>query len=724
MGTHYLGIYLPPGSQASQLNLITEVGWMRPLQWDPGTSALATVGQSNPSGTGGEYWFRVDVQNTSVGAWRTALQVISGEADVEMRESPFGPALLASDRILSDGFVLSNSQYGAGRTLWMVVRASPGSQWTLSAGEVFAHSLGDLSPVTGSGTNVIAGPEGMVFFKTTIPSETRGWRLWLGGDVGTLYVRRDQVAIGDGSGILRQSRQMLVVPPFLGADAFNGYYFVTVPAAPGGQVHLESAQQPVETIDFATNILAAVSQDAFPYRTYRVEVPVQQIAWQVNLQDLIGDPNLAIRRDRVPNEYHNDAFSDVGGLVGDSVTLVPASDNGVSGLSAGTYYVTVYGSGSFQCTLTNGPPAIPTVPFTFSITNELTGRAGWRYYTLPKEANQLGFYGWDLSLSNHPPGTEIAIRRNFVPGRWNFRNTDNFLDNFALGYSDLSSTSGRLLQPGHPTDTWYIGIYQPGLPLGAFSLSGGPMEPPVSINVSFDGAGNSVSVTNQPPNEWRYFKVVIPADANLLGWDLRLRDVTSSGSGMPQMYVKKDALPNYDNPNQPFVDLYGSTDMSGHRYEADGRESGPVVVASLGGGVGVTPGTYYVAVVDRLYGQTNSYRIESRGIGRSGYSIPVVALPFEGGMADVAGVPAREAVYYHVTVPEAQRSWKVKLGATTGESMLMVRSGFVPGNLAEGKRMQKAGNEHYALLPDPQGELIAAGTYYLAVVSESLSENS
>ena len=55
-----------------------------------------------------------------------------------------------------------------------------------------------------------------------------------------------------------------------------------------------------------------------------------------------------MRRDLVPNEFRNDAFSETPANVGASVTLVPpppGSGSGTPGLSDGTFYVTIYGPG-------------------------------------------------------------------------------------------------------------------------------------------------------------------------------------------------------------------------------------------------------------------------------------------------------------------------------------------------------------------------------------------
>ena len=63
--------------------------------------------------------------------------------------------------------------------------------------------------------------------------------------------------------------------------------------------------------------------------------------------------------------------------------------------------------------------------------------------------------------------------------------------------------------------------------------------------LAFDGPGNSVT-TNALAGQWRYFQVNVPTNTdangitNLLGWDIRLTNVTA---GNPQMVVCRDSLP-------------------------------------------------------------------------------------------------------------------------------------------------------------------------------------
>ncbi|MBM3883119.1 MAG: hypothetical protein FJ387_25960, partial [Verrucomicrobia bacterium] len=539
-GTWYLGVQQPAGS--GSYALYSEVGYLTALAWDPGLAADGTAVFTSTSPTGGDYFFTITAQNPNVGIWRTALHVLTGEAHVYLRPDGFASSPAAypygSARSGSDGLVLNTSQFTPGQVWYVLVRATPGAQWKLLSGDAFVHDLGPLAADGSSGASVTIRPDGIAYFRTTVPASTLAWRLWLQGGSSPIYVRRSAAPhpASQGSWDLRQNGAMLVVPPYLNAGTFNGSYFVGVPGDPGTRVDLDSRQHSVVDIPFdALHQVSATAAD-FPYVTYRTQVPVQQIAWQVSLTPSSGNPNLAIRRDLVPNEFRNDAFSDVPGTVGDSVTLVPAT--GTAGITDGTYYVTVYGATPFAASLTQGQPVVTDEPFRFTALNDASQRAGWRYYRVGITGgiqDQLGSLGWQLLLTGAPPGTEIALRRNALPGRWRFRDSDAGLAWGEAGHVDHSSTSGLLQRPGHQADIWYIGVYQPVAALGEFTLSGADLQ---GEPAAFDGA--SFTVASQPPGQWRYYRVDVPADSQVLGWDLRLSGVTA---GYPQMVVRRDALP-------------------------------------------------------------------------------------------------------------------------------------------------------------------------------------
>ncbi len=202
--TYFIGVYLPAGTPTNSVYTLTvETNWLRTLGWDPGTTDLGTQVYTNTSASGGDYYFKVTTQNTANGAWRTALCVLSGEADLYLRRG--SPALTyaydyASMRVGSDGIVLAQSaHWSPGQEWYLTVCATPGAQWTLLTGEAHVQQLPPLTDDAGSGTNAVIGPEGVRFFKTTIPSGTLAWRLGLNGMTNTILVDDTRAPILYGS---------------------------------------------------------------------------------------------------------------------------------------------------------------------------------------------------------------------------------------------------------------------------------------------------------------------------------------------------------------------------------------------------------------------------------------------------------------------------------------------------------------------------------------------
>lgn len=705
------------------------------LTWDPGQTAQGTVVLANPNTNGGNYWFQISPQTPSVGAWRTALNVQSGEADVYMNQS-YAPNLFgasfSSARTGSDGFVLDAAQFEPGQTWYILVHATPNAKWNLVSGDVFVHNLGILANDAASSTNATIGAEGMIFYRTVVPSTAPAWQIWLSGSNNMLYVRRSTVPTSYSSD-LSKSGQMLVVPPYLSGDV-NESYFVSVSGDPGTVIQLDSRQQAVLDIPFNSINNIIVKSTNRPYVTYRVQVPVQQIAWQLSLTPTIGSPNLAVRRGLVPNEYRNDAYSEPAQSVGASVTLVPPppdSGTGVPGLSDGTFFVTVYGTGAYSCSFNNANPVITPVPYVFGVTNEDVARSGWRYYALTNINEQLGSLGWQLQLSNQAPGTVLAIRRNAVPGQWNFRNYDNYLYTSAAGYVDKASSYGLLQDPGHQADIWYIGVYTPDDALRNFALHGDLLT---GRPVDFDGGITNIAV--QQPGEWGFFKFVIPSDT--MGWDLRLVNIT----GSPRFVVCRDTLPVDLNTSigwsPDYWNFSGGTNWPSGLQCADGDWTGSsyyrIPVLAMGMGNPLQPGTYYVGVQDPI--NVCGFTLQSRGIGVTSQSIRIKDLAFTGSVTNLS-LQSGEADYYRIVVPAGVPNFKLHLSALTGELLLKVQQQYLPNSRYVspygrvragygGQLAMKPGNEEFMLLPQNSGEFaegltLTPGTNYVAVVSQGVS---
>ena len=725
-GTYFIGVYQPGGVAGVDYQLGAEVGATADLGWDLGLTHEGTAAYTNASPLGGNYFFRALPQATVAGGWRVALKVISGEASVYARQGVFDPnpasyTVMRSERPGSDGFVVHSSQYTAGQTWHLCVAATPGAQWTLLSGEAYVLRLGALPGARDAAgvTNVEIGPEGMRFFQTTPAADTLAWRLGLAGATNDLLVKKGVIPLPLNTSTYdrRQPGQMLVVPSYLtGGDV----YCVGVAGAPGERIALESRQQEILDAAFLSTNTAAAGPSG--YVTYRLSVPVQQMAWFLAVTPLAGEANLCVRRDYVPNEWNNDAYSEVAGSTTDSLSLVPPT------LSDGTFFVTVYGSSNFTALLASGKPAVTEVEYVSTSVNNDPARVGWRYYQVADILAQLGSLGWELFLESQPPGTEIALRRNSVPGRWNYRQNNLPAVN-TKGYVDYSSVAGFLQRPGHQADVWYVGVYNPTNALGNFVLN---LREMTGTPVSFNGAGSAAAVSGQASGRFNYFRIEVPPGA--LGWDLRLTNVTS---GSPRLIVRRDLLPDSLATTPGWTPATDTNWLNGRQWAAaddwtdlprnnagvleDGR------ILACGMANPLTPGVYYAGVINAAGDLLPmSYSLASRGIG-PGYSIPVTPLAFSNGVAWISNLPPREAAYFQVTVPPGCDSWKTRLSTNSGEALLMVQKDALPSvaagalsplTFSGGRWVQKAGDEEYTLMQPGTNGPLPAGTYYLAVAGE------
>ncbi|MFZ4857128.1 MAG: hypothetical protein ACOYL3_12100, partial [Desulfuromonadaceae bacterium] len=258
------------------------------------------------------------------------------------------------------------------------------------------------------------------------------------------------------------------------------------------------------------------------------------------------------------------------------------------------------------------------------------------------------------------------------------------------------------------------------------------------IDLAF--TNSSLQINNQEANTWRYFKYTVPADA--LGWDLRLK----TSGGTPRMMVRRDLFPSAFGTNNGSM-TYRSDWPTGSQWEAGGDWTGRNYITYssvpdkskylvMGIGNPLEPGTYFVGVSGA---DVMSYTLESRGIGIGSDSSPTPILwpiqvgdiaSFSGGSAGGSGLAPREAAYYRLTVPAGTASWSVKLDATLGESLLLLRHGRIPNIAAasydsdslsyfSGAKRHKSGAEYfYKYQPASGATTITPGVYYLAVVSE------
>jgi hypothetical protein len=709
-GAYYIGVISTINSMARPYTVQLDTNQAAMLAWDPGVTHEGTQVYTNLSGRGGDYYFQITTGNPSLGAWRTALRVLSGEANLYLRRGVW-PTVSTNDfkseRNGSDGVLLSSAgQFTANEVWYVLVHALEGAQWTLVSGSPYVLDLGIIAANGASSSGPVeVGPEGMRFFKAVANADMLAWRLWLRSTnyvTNMLYIKKAGVplAIQNGSEFSRQG-QALLVPPYL---SVGQQYFIGVQGAPGQTLDLDCRQQPI--LDLAYDASFTTNVTGYGYLTFRVRIPTDQVAWQLTLPSTNGNPNLAVRKQQVPNESLNDAFSELSRTVPDNLALVPP------GLSGDTYYyVTVYSStNKFQFTLVSGPAIVTDIQYVSTTLNTDTNRIGWRFFRVSNlDPAQQRTLGWDLALSNFAPGTLIALRRNAAPGIWSFMGPGQ------AKYYDFLSTAEYLQEPGHQQDTWYIGVYNPSNQLGKFTLTTKELE--------FQPLADQAPLvrSNVLGGRWEFFSMVVPNDPNILGWDLRVTNVLA---GQPQIVIArgvlpKDTLNTFSAPTQPWP-VGGAwapkADWTGRTTSADGSTDEQGRVVAMGMGRPLAPDTYYIGVLNR----TNVpaiYTLVSRWIGPT-QAIPVKDLAFRGGMVTNT-LPPREAAYYRVVVPAGEPSWKIRLTPQDGgEAMMIVTTNLLPNIETTIKRMAKPGNEHYLRLPDKDASILAPGVNYVTVISE------
>jgi len=716
-GSWYVGVFLPLEAVPANYTLALSDGYFTELGWDDGGADAGTAAAELTDDLGGDHYFKITPNSTPLASWRVALAVLAGEADLYLSQGSLPtPAShqYKSERAGSDGFFLATQEFQPGQTWFLMVRSKPGSRWRLVSGTPFVQDLGVVASDESSGSGMVRmGPEGIRFFKTQIAAETLAWRLWVPGVSRQLRVSRAGLPtlwIHDR----QRDAQMLLVPDYL---ATGQTYYVSVTGDPGVEFNLDSRQQEVGNIDFLSQTSVTVS--GYGYQTYRVDVPLEQIAWQISALRVSGDASVAVRRGRVPNEDFNDGYSEAPSPASDSLTLVPPN------LSDGAFYITVYGVGAYKVTLVSGNPVITDIPYVGSIVNDDPTRAGWRFYRVANIEQQLGTLGWDLLLENQMPGTELALRRNGVPGRWNYREDGGSGERSQMDYS---GTAGFLQRPAHQSDIWYVGVYTPQSSLGSFKLT--------SRHLTFEPLGfnnASLSRAQVTPGKWQFFRVDVPS--GVLGWDLRLASITS---GTPSAFVRRDQLPDgnssglYDSPTWPSGASWALGIDWTELYYTPGGVDEKVRMMGAGFGRPLQTGTYYVGVINDASDSPATYRVVSRAIAAADSPILVKDLAFSGGVTPATALPAREAEYYKVVVPTGAKSWKLRLRQTAGESGLMVARGAIPNigsavwkpaatPASAGRKLQRLGNEHFVLLPEETETSLQADTYYLAVVSEGVN---
>ena len=406
------GYYLeiePATGGALSFEVVADAVYARELTWDDGALPGGAQKVAQPDTVGGSYLYKITTQASQWGAWRNVLEVASGEADlyVAYNDFPESSSERQSTRTGSDGVVLSLSEFNTNRTWHLRVDATPGAEWEIFGGDVHVHDFGMLSAgEVDPEATVEVGPERVAWMRTSVEEGTLAWRLLAADPEAVLYLSDAKAPVPGGNHAPEETQkaQMLVVPPRLS----SGQFIVGVEAEPG-PLHLDSRVHeiltPSEQGGFAGEdnfrfTVTGESDEDFNYVSYQVDVPEEQIAWEVRASSASGTADVYVRRGAVPTDLRNDALSEAPGDAVDSTVQVPPT------LSDGVWYVTLRGEAPFTFELSSGNPEVTDIDFVNvdpPVKNgaEHETRAGWRYFRVSDIDSQLGGMGWVLELANH-----------------------------------------------------------------------------------------------------------------------------------------------------------------------------------------------------------------------------------------------------------------------------------------------------------------------------------
>jgi hypothetical protein len=526
---------------------------------------------------------------------------------------------------------------------------------------------------------------------------------------------------------------------------------------------------PVTPLAFSNGIITNLAGlNARQAAYYSVVVPTNTTSWRVELDTNIGNVALVINENALPNTSPTGypPYYEYGGFemnrLGDQQYLMMPNNYYYSNyVVAGTYYLAVVSEGVNPISDTIGSNSSSYVVGSYGslvVTNigtvDPTGNTDLLETNGLSRAGQMCAYSFSvplntLSLEIFLTNTTGTPNMTLLTGSQLPYPTDGYGNNGGQSYSWENSS---LINIPNPAVTNYTLMVQA-------EQAGGDASYVVRVHaigpepVAFDGPGNTWSITNQAAGLWQYFIITVPTNTSspllenqtiVLGWDLRLTNVTYFNGQSPRMYVCQGTAPSFSANG---VGSYSFSWPTGYQWDAAGDwtddeyDYSPLGnyygqyeygwVMAMGMGNPLQPGTYYVGVINNNTG-TNliSYTLASRGIG-TGFSIPVTPLNFTNGIiTNTVPLNPRQADYYSVVVPTNTGNWKVRLTDVSGETALVVNenalpntspTGYPPWYEYGGFEMNKPGNEQYLMLPANAqygSSNIIAGTYYLAVVGQ------
>ncbi|HSC75097.1 MAG TPA: hypothetical protein VLB90_02535 [Pseudomonadales bacterium] len=547
----------------------------------------------------------------------------------------------------------------------------------------------------------------------------------------------------------------------------------------------------IQVQDIPLNGSASATLPSREIAVYRINVPANTPGWMLKLEPDAGqEAMLAVGYNRIPSVDASEGYPVVDTRffgttrenTGNEYFYRFASRNTATStdeqyLTPATYYAVVesegagrapgdrVAAGSAHFTLTSA-----VMPYTDTAADPLDEGEikSWSGKSLPYGEYHLyrirpvaGLAAMDIRLKNRIGKPRILVEKAATDvfrfpndghgnGCASGMTVSQDLDPAVSGYACDFFQTDLITVPAPTGDYWVLIANQeqtdPGLD-GGYDLE---VEGKAMPDLSFNGGSIDVPAADpQIANSWRYYKVVVPANA--VGWDVRLNNVTS---GKPQMVIRRDLSPtSFTLPAS--MQLAQTTWPSGSQVVVSGdytddMAAGSAVVPTgryftAGMNAPLVPGTYIVGVSNASFiaspqpTDNMAYTIESRGIGEvtevdangNPWLIPVQPLAFNGGSAS-SSLGVRDVAVYRVDVPAASANWELSLQPAAGhEAMMAVSMARLPntdageaGNsvtTAGGTAREKTAGDYFYKFPTAAGGSVNTGSYYIVVVGEGQS---
>ena len=486
----------------------------------------------------------------------------------------------------------------------------------------------------------------------------------------------------------------------------------------------------IDALGFAggnTSTITNLSPRQAAYR--KVAIPAQTRSWEIITDPNPGEVGMFVRFGTIPTITGGYQCVKTSGE-----RFVMLAEDGQDFIVPGDYYVAVVSEG--QPLPPDGQTVgVGAVSATIASSGELSvnglGEISASTVTVPATllAGQLkacqfsipaGLTSLNLRLDNVTGGAKISVMRGA-----RFPNPDGGYDmNDGFGGGQRAGISrGTNITLNIPVaDTYTLLISASAY---ANTASGNlvitPTTPAPPEPLVFDGG--SVNVSGQSPLEPRYFQVTVPENAAILGWDVRLKNV----SGSPRVRIRRDQVPD-DGGGANFFDPSAMSSW------ATGQQWNGTTSLVMGMGRPLQPGTYFISVYNTSSTQNTSYMLLSRGIGQ-GQAIPVLEL---GSQASIANQASGESAYFSVNIPAETPSLEFTLDPSSGDMKFAVRRDYLPDNNAasggidgtqvETGGLQKAavqtGSERFVILPGFGENFLIPGIYYIAATTDSTVNSS